>query len=162
MVDSCDFQSLYPCGNILAFWGKTHSQLAETKDNQPQTSFSTHTVAAKNHNYFFNCSSAPRRPCSVITADFKVTPQYSPNMLLSVLTLTRVLSPPTKQATGRMQGTSKPLQYSPEALRGSGEAKESKDKRQIFFFKYIKMDTIGLYIHIHLTKPGEKGKRRAI
>lgn len=36
-----------------------------------------------------------------------------------------------------------------------GEATESKDKRH-FLFKYIKMDTIGLYIHIHLTKPGEK------
>lgn len=44
-----------------------------------------------------------------------------------------------------------------------GDTKESKkkkerDKRQDFCFKYIKMDTVGLYIHIHLTKPGRKGR----
>ena len=43
-----------------------------------------------------------------------------------------------------------------------GQEKQQRAKITNFFFKYIKMDTIGLYIHIHLTKPGEKGKRRAI
>lgn len=36
--------------------------------------------------------------------------------------------------------------------------KKKRDKRQDFCFKYIKMDTVGLYIHIHLTKPGRKGR----
>lgn len=42
-------------------------------------------------------------------------------MLSSVLTLTPSPQPQKKQATGRMQGTSKFLQCSPEALGGGGE-----------------------------------------
>lgn len=71
-------------------------------------------------------------------------PPNSPHMLLSVLTLTRVLDrPPTptpmKQATGRMQGTSKYLRWSPEDLgRGWGEIrgkrKKAKNKKTDFFF----------------------------
>lgn len=40
--------------------------------------------------------------------------------------------------------------------------KRERDKRQITVFKYIKMDTVGSYIHIHLTKPGEEGRKRAV
>lgn len=38
------------------------------------------------------------------------------------------------------------------------QKKKKRDNRQDFCFKYIKMDTVGLYIHIHLTKPGRKGR----
>lgn len=106
------------------------------------------------------------------------TPQHSPKMLLSVLTVTRPtpISPPAtgpnsprEQATGRMQGTNE-SQAVLTGGTGGGKGKwgiksESKlkgrerDKRQIFVFKYIKMDTVGSYIHIHQTKGGG---RRAI
>lgn len=65
--------------------------------------------------------------------------QSSPVMLWTAPTLTQVLVPPAppnkKQATGGMQGTSKPLQYSPEALegRGPGTATENKGLKTIAF-----------------------------
>lgn len=58
----------------------------------------------------------------------------------AVLPFTQVLDPPDKEATGRMQGTSKHLQYSLEVLgKGGGGVRgkhksENKNKRQTFFF----------------------------
>lgn len=56
-----------------------------------------------------------------------------------------------------MQGTSHHLQRSPEALWGIQGSKTEQRGKTDFVFKYIKMDTVGLYIHIHLTKPEEEG-----
>lgn len=79
-------------------------------------------------------------------------------MLLSVLTLTQPLPKRNKQQEGCKALVSTTSIYL-EALGGVG-GREKRKKAEIkrhtfFFFKYIKMDTIGLYIHIHLTKPGE-------
>lgn len=78
-------------------------------------------------------------------------------MLSSVLTLTQVLNPQWNKQQEGCKALLKYLQCSPEALGCQGKRNKAKIKDRLFF-KYIKMDTIGLYIHIHLTKPGRKGR----
>lgn len=79
-----------------------------------------------------------------------------------MLTLTQALDDPPQKATERMQGTSKYLQYQLEVLGVQGKWESEKKKKRQKFFKYIKIDTIGLYIHIHLTESEDKGNREVI